>query len=143
MNSVDRLYNVILYFYQMKELQEKNCLLQEQVGDLEKKLSEARATCRENETKLAAENFKVQEHLNTIERYPLNKMHIAKWLPLPSSNVWNDLLFSLQKELKKLETTDWKVEEKRLFQEAEDLRREIESHQKEQEGLRKVHTSIT
>lgn len=98
--------------HQMKELQEKNCLLQEQVGDLEKKLSEARATCRENETKLAAENFKVQEHLNTIE--------------------------SLQKELKKLETTDWKVEEKRLFQEAEDLRREIESHQKEQEGLRKV-----
>ncbi|CAI9586156.1 unnamed protein product [Staurois parvus] len=98
--------------HQLKELHEKNYLLQEQVSDLERKLAEARATCRENETKLAAENFKVQEHLNTIE--------------------------SLQRELKKLETTDWKVEEKRLLQEAEDLRREIESHQKEQEGLRKV-----
>ncbi|XP_040193956.1 centrosomal protein of 85 kDa [Rana temporaria] len=101
--------------HQMKELQEKNCLMQEQMGDLERKLAEARATCRENEAKLAAENFKVQEHLHTIE--------------------------SLQKELKKLETTDWKVEEKRLLQEAEDLRREITFHEKEQEGLRKVMES--
>ncbi|XP_072277670.1 centrosomal protein of 85 kDa isoform X2 [Pyxicephalus adspersus] len=100
------------HLHQLKDFQEKNRLLQEQVSDLERKLSESRATCRETETKLSAETFKVHEHLNTIE--------------------------SLQKELKKLETTDWKVEEKRLLQEADDLRREVESHQKEQEGLRKV-----
>ncbi|XP_018426573.1 PREDICTED: centrosomal protein of 85 kDa, partial [Nanorana parkeri] len=97
---------------QLNELQEKNCLLQEQVSDLENKLAEARATCRENETKLTAENFKAQEYWNTIE--------------------------SLQMELKKLETTEWKVEEKRLLQEAEDLQQEVESLQKDKEGLRKV-----
>ncbi|KAM5179719.1 centrosomal protein of 85 kDa isoform 2-T2 [Mantella aurantiaca] len=98
--------------HQLKEHQEQNCLLQDQFGDLERKLTESRATCREYETMLAAANFKVQEHFNTIQ--------------------------SLQNELEKLETTDWKVEEKRFIQEIEDLRCKVEFHLKEQECLRKV-----
>ncbi|XP_068121579.1 centrosomal protein of 85 kDa isoform X2 [Hyperolius riggenbachi] len=95
-----------------KDLHEKNCLLTEQVSHLEIKLGELRAAFRENEAKLEAKELKEQEHLNTIE--------------------------SLQKDLKKLETTDWKMEEKRLLKEAENLQREIETQKKDQEYLRKM-----
>ncbi|KAM9320189.1 centrosomal protein of 85 kDa [Gastrophryne carolinensis] len=97
---------------ELKELKEKNCLLQEQTFDLERKLTEARAAWREMETKLASQKLKEQEYRSLTE--------------------------SLQNELKKLETTDWKVEEKRLLQEAEDLRKAVETVQKEKESLRKV-----
>ncbi|XP_063810806.1 centrosomal protein of 85 kDa isoform X2 [Pseudophryne corroboree] len=97
---------------EMKELQEKNCLLQAQVSDLERKLGEARASYRENDAQLAAEKLQGQKYLNTIE--------------------------SLQKELKKLETAYWREEEKRLTEEAETLRREVETLYKEQECMKKV-----
>ncbi|XP_075706695.1 centrosomal protein of 85 kDa isoform X2 [Rhinoderma darwinii] len=97
---------------QMKELQEQNHLLQEQVSDLEQKLGESRATCRGSETQLTAEKLNGQEYLRTIE--------------------------SLQKEIKKLETTDWKAEEKRLTEEADNLQHEVETLHKAQDCLKKV-----
>ncbi|XP_075051867.1 centrosomal protein of 85 kDa isoform X2 [Mixophyes fleayi] len=97
---------------ELKELQEKNSLLQEQINDLEGKLGDARASYRENDAQLAAEKLKGHEHLNTIE--------------------------SLQKELKKLETAYWREEEKRLTVEAEVLRQEVETLYNEQECLKKV-----
>ncbi|KAM3935852.1 centrosomal protein of 85 kDa [Leptodactylus fuscus] len=97
---------------QMKEFQEQNLLLQEKLSDLENKLGVSRADCRESEAQLAAQKLKEQEHLETIE--------------------------SLQKEIKKLETTDWKEEEKRLTEEANNLQQKIESLYREQDCLQKV-----
>ncbi|XP_056413416.1 centrosomal protein of 85 kDa isoform X2 [Hyla sarda] len=97
---------------QMKELQEQNCLLQDQVSDLEKKLGESRTNCRESEAQIAAQKSKEQEHIDTIK--------------------------SLQREIKKLEMTDWKVEEKRLTGEADKLRKEVETLHKEHDCFQKV-----
>ncbi|XP_069828701.1 centrosomal protein of 85 kDa isoform X2 [Dendropsophus ebraccatus] len=97
---------------QMKELQEQNHLLQDQVSDLEKKLRDSRAICRESEAQIAAQKLKENEHLNTIK--------------------------SLQRQIKKLEMTDWKEEEKLLTEEADKLRQEIETLHKEQDCLQKV-----
>lgn len=97
---------------QMKELQEQNRLLQEQVSDLERKLGESRANCRESEAQLAAHKLKEQDHLDSIQ--------------------------SLQMEIKKFETTDWKEEEKRLTKEGDHLRQEVENLHKERDCLQKV-----
>ncbi|XP_040277827.1 centrosomal protein of 85 kDa [Bufo bufo] len=97
---------------QMKELQEQNCLLQETVSDLEKKLRESRGNCKESEALLADQKFKEQEYLATIER--------------------------LQREIKKFEMADWKKEEKHLIEEADKLQQEVAALHKEQDCLQKV-----
>ncbi|KAG9493066.1 hypothetical protein GDO78_001147 [Eleutherodactylus coqui] len=97
---------------QIKEFQEQKQLLQERVSDLEKKLGESRANCRESDAQLAAQKIKEQQHLKTIE--------------------------SLQKEIRKLEMTDWKDEVRRLLEEADNFRLEVETLRKEQDYLQKV-----
>ncbi|KAG8588730.1 hypothetical protein GDO81_006078 [Engystomops pustulosus] len=97
---------------QMKELQEQKCLFEEKVSDLERKLGESRANCRESEAQLAAQKIKERELLETIERQ--------------------------REEIRKLEMTDWKEEEKRLTKEADYLREEVETLHKEKDCLKKV-----
>ncbi|NP_001089949.2 centrosomal protein 85kDa S homeolog [Xenopus laevis] len=100
---------------ELKGLQEKSSLLQEQVSELEKSLTEIRNLNREKETQLATEKRRGQELMSTIG--------------------------SLKEEIECFKQTDVGEKEKRLTQESEELRQEVLSLQKEQECLRKVMES--
>ncbi|CAN2390373.1 Centrosomal protein [Pristimantis euphronides] len=96
---------------QIKKLKEQNQLLQEQMSDVRKKLGEAQANCREREAQLIAQNVKGQEHLETIE--------------------------NLQTVIKKLEMMDCK-EDRRLAEETNSLKLEVETLHREKVCLQKV-----
>ncbi|KAM8975948.1 centrosomal protein of 85 kDa [Pelodytes ibericus] len=97
---------------ELLDLKENSRLLQDQVKDLESKLRDIRASCREKTCQLATEECKRQELLNTIR--------------------------SLQQEVDRSKGDGLREEEKRLTQEGETLRQEVRSLHKERECLKKV-----
>ncbi|KAM4030810.1 centrosomal protein of 85 kDa isoform 2-T3 [Anomaloglossus baeobatrachus] len=96
----------------LKDFQEQNNVLQEQVCNLKRKLGESRANYRENEAQISSQKLKEEEHVKKIE--------------------------GLQSEIKKLEMTDWKEEERRLTEESNNLRQELESLHTEHDSLQNV-----
>ncbi|XP_053562951.1 centrosomal protein of 85 kDa [Bombina bombina] len=100
---------------ELKDLQEKSSLLQEQVKELEKKLAETRAACREREAQLETEKHKGKELMSTVH--------------------------SLQEELESSKKVDIGERERTLTQKVEDLQLEVHNLQKERECLRKVAES--
>ncbi|KAM4699622.1 centrosomal protein of 85 kDa [Discoglossus pictus] len=97
---------------EMKNLQERCCLLQEQMKELEKKLGETRVACREREAQLECEKQKGNEMIRTIS--------------------------SLQEEIENSKKSESGEKEKYLIQKTEELQQEVQNMQKERDCLRKV-----
>ncbi|XP_063309364.1 centrosomal protein of 85 kDa [Pelobates fuscus] len=101
---------------ELNDLKEKSCLLQNQVHEVETKLGDVRAFCREKESQLINEKGRGQELLNIINR--------------------------LQEELERSKEPGHHEEEKKqLTQEIENLRQEVQTLRNEKECLKKVMES--
>ncbi|KAM4795843.1 centrosomal protein of 85 kDa [Rhinophrynus dorsalis] len=100
---------------ELKELQEKRNLLQGQVDELERKLGDARANCREKEAQLEAEKKQGKQLMSTVDR--------------------------LKEEVESFKRTEVGEKERLLTKKAEDLQQEVQSLQKERECLKKVAES--
>ncbi|XP_075460062.1 centrosomal protein of 85 kDa isoform X4 [Ascaphus truei] len=101
---------------ELKQVQEKSGCLQEQVSELERKLGEARAACREREAQLEAEKRRGQELVCTV----------------------NSLQVKVEGEEQKrlvLEAEDLRQEMQTLQKERECLRKVVESQQKKMEQM--------